>query len=55
MWKDDVENDIRKMGPVNWRKVVQDRDGGKQLGRHLSFLESGATEEGGGGGYYLND
>jgi hypothetical protein len=23
----DVENDIRKMGIVNWRQVSQDRDG----------------------------
>jgi len=37
---------------------VQDRDEGKQLGKCLSFLVSGATEEEGeegGGGYYLND
>jgi hypothetical protein len=26
-WKDDVENDIRKMGIVNWRQLAQDRDG----------------------------
>lgn len=52
MWKDDVKNDIRKTGPVNWRKVLQDRDGEKQLGRHLSFLEGGVTE---GGGGYSND
>jgi hypothetical protein len=26
-WKDDVEDKIRKMGVVNWRKVVQDTDG----------------------------
>jgi hypothetical protein len=46
------------MGTVNWKEVVQDRDGGKQLGRCLSFLVSGAKEEeegGGGGGYYSND
>jgi len=42
------------MGIVNWREVVQDRDGGKQLGRCLSFLARGATEEGG-GGYHSND
>jgi Na+-transporting methylmalonyl-CoA/oxaloacetate decarboxylase gamma subunit len=33
------------MGTVNWREVEQDRGGGKQLGRCLSFLVSGATEE----------
>ena len=26
-WKDDVENDARKMGIVNWRQVAQDEDG----------------------------
>jgi len=26
-WKDDVENDTRKRGIVNWGKVAQDRDG----------------------------
>jgi hypothetical protein len=25
--KNDVENDIRKMGVVNWRQLGQDRDG----------------------------
>jgi hypothetical protein len=25
-WKDDVENDIRKIGIVNWRQVAQFRD-----------------------------
>jgi hypothetical protein len=25
-WKDDVDNDIRKIGSTNWREVVQDRD-----------------------------
>jgi hypothetical protein len=24
--KDDVQNNIRKMGIVNWRQVAQDRD-----------------------------
>jgi hypothetical protein len=26
-WKDDVENDVRQMGIVNWRQVGQDGDG----------------------------
>jgi hypothetical protein len=26
-WKDDAENDRRDMAIVNWRQVVQDRDG----------------------------
>jgi hypothetical protein len=26
IWKDDVQNDVRKMGIVNWRQVAQDRD-----------------------------
>jgi hypothetical protein len=26
-WKNDVENDVIKMGVVNWSQVVQDRDG----------------------------
>jgi hypothetical protein len=26
-WKDDVQNDIRKMRIVNWRHVAQDKDG----------------------------
>lgn len=35
---------------------MQDRNGRKQLGRCLSFLVSGATEEEeGGGGDYSND
>jgi len=43
------------MDMVNWREVVQDRDGAKQLGRCLSFLASGATkEEEEVGGYYSN-
>jgi hypothetical protein len=36
------------MGFVNWRQVAQDRGGWrKATGRHLSFLDSTATEEGG--------
>ena len=38
MLKADVENDMRKMGRV-------DMEGGKQLGRALSFSESGSTED----------
>jgi hypothetical protein len=26
-WKDDAENDIRKMGIVNWKQVAQDSVG----------------------------
>jgi hypothetical protein len=26
-WKDEAENDIRKMGIVNWREVAHDSDG----------------------------
>jgi hypothetical protein len=45
-WKDNVENDIRKMGFVKWRQVAQDGDGArKQQGGRLCFLDSGATEE----------
>jgi hypothetical protein len=45
-WKDDIENNIRKMGIVNWRQVVWDgADGGEQLWRCLSFLDSGTIEE----------
>jgi len=25
-WKDDVQNDVRKMGIVNWRQVAKDRE-----------------------------
>jgi hypothetical protein len=43
---DDSETDIRKMGPVNWRKVAQDRDGWRRATRErLSFWDSAATEE----------
>jgi hypothetical protein len=44
-WKDDAENERRGMAIVNWKHVVQERDGGEQLGRCLSFLESGATSK----------
>jgi len=27
IWKDDAENDMRKMGSVNYRQVAQVRDG----------------------------
>ena len=33
-WKDDVENDIRKRGIVNWRQVAQDRDGWRRVTYH---------------------
>ena len=41
----DNETDIRKMGNVNWRQVAQDRNGGEQLGRGLSFLEEEEKDE----------
>jgi hypothetical protein len=45
-WKDDVENDIRKMGFVNWRQVAQDRDGWNRATREvLIFLHIGVTED----------
>jgi hypothetical protein len=45
-WKDDVEDDIRNIGIIKWGKVAQDRDGWRRAtGEHLSFLDSGATEE----------
>jgi hypothetical protein len=41
-----VENDIKMMGTVNWREVVQDRDGQRRATRDkLTFLDHGATEE----------
>jgi hypothetical protein len=33
-----VENDIRKMGIVNWKEVVQDRDGWKRETRVALIL-----------------
>jgi hypothetical protein len=48
-WKDEVENNIRKMQIDNWRQVAQDRDGWRRATREaLIFLDSGAI--GGGGG-----
>jgi hypothetical protein len=45
-WKDDVENDIKNIGIVNWRQVTQDRDGWRRAKRRsLYFLDNGATEE----------
>jgi len=44
--KDGVENDVRKMGIVNWRQVKQDRDGWRRVTREVFiFLDSGAREE----------
>jgi hypothetical protein len=37
-WKDDVENVIRKMGIVNWRHVVQDRDGWRRATMDVLIL-----------------
>jgi hypothetical protein len=40
------EHFIDLVKTVNWRQAAQERmDGGEQLWRRLSFLESGATEE----------
>jgi hypothetical protein len=40
--KDEVENNISKMGIANWRQIAQDSDGWReQLGMDLSFLDSG--------------
>jgi len=36
--KEGVENDIRKMGIVNWRKVKQDRDGWRRITREVLIL-----------------
>jgi hypothetical protein len=36
--KDDVKNDIRKMGIVNWMQVVQDRDGWRKATREVLIL-----------------
>jgi hypothetical protein len=37
--KDDVENDVRKMGIVNWRQVAQDGEGWSiATGEALIFL-----------------
>jgi hypothetical protein len=37
-WKDDVENDIRKMGIVSWRQVTQDKDGWRTANRQEVIL-----------------
>ena len=37
-WKDDVQNDIRKMCIVNWRQVAQDRDGYRGATREALIL-----------------
>ena len=47
-WKQDVENDIREVGIVNWQQWSRmGMDGGEHLERSLFFLGSGATEGGG--------
>jgi hypothetical protein len=50
-WKDDVENDIRETGIINWRQVAQDRDGWRrETEEAIIIFDVGATleEEGGG-------
>jgi hypothetical protein len=37
-WKDDVDNDIRKMGIFNWRQVAQDRNGWRRVIREALTL-----------------
>jgi hypothetical protein len=37
-WKDEVENDIRKMRIDNWRQIVQDRDGWRRAMREALIL-----------------
>jgi len=37
-WKDDVENDIRKMGIVKCRQVAQDRDEWRKAPREALML-----------------
>lgn len=37
-WKDDVQNDIRKMGIVSWRQVAQDMDGWRRANREEFIL-----------------
>ena len=51
-WKDEGENDIRKIGIVKWRQVAHDRNRWRRAkqGSHLSFLDSGGGGGGGGGG-----
>jgi hypothetical protein len=46
-WKDDVENDVRKMGIVKWRQVGKDNRGEwwRASREKLILLDSGAAEE----------
>ena len=37
-WKDDAENDVRKMGIVYWTQVAQDRDGWRTTREALILL-----------------
>jgi hypothetical protein len=37
-WKDDVENDIRRMGIFNWRQVAQNRNGWSRAAREALTL-----------------
>jgi len=34
-WEDDVQNDTRKIGTVNWREVVQDRETWRRITREV--------------------
>jgi DNA-directed RNA polymerase delta subunit len=37
-WEDDVEDDLRTMGVVNWRQTAQDRDGWSTPVEAIIFL-----------------
>jgi len=37
-WKDDAENDMRKMGIVTWRQIAQVRDGRRSTTREALVL-----------------
>jgi hypothetical protein len=37
-WKDDAEDDRREMATVNWRHVVQNRDGWRRATREVLIL-----------------
>ena len=37
-WKDNMQNDIRNMGIVNWGQVAQDGDGWKRTSRQAAIL-----------------